>query len=144
LGNCYIEYKDGRPPVCGQASTKQVCFNTVALPYVKSVTWYDQQPCPTGFMPETVVSPQSNYYGYPYYPAQPPVNPYQNNPYVMTIPIEMGESFTQGWQAICNGHLGGWYGPCRSDSTSAKADADSHNASSHGGERYATYVKRSC
>ena len=141
MGNCYIEYNDGRPPVCGQASSKQVCFNTTALKNVKSAAWYDNQPCPSYFYPQYYYSmPPAHYYYQPV--PEVMMNPQDSN--IMTIPVVTNPALAQGWQALCNGHFGGWYGQCRTNSADAKADADEHNRTSHGEERWATYVKRSC
>jgi hypothetical protein len=62
----------------------------------------------------------------------------------MEIDVETDATTAQGWQALCNGHIGGWYGPCRDNSADARRDAADHDRSAHGGDRWATYVRRTC
>jgi len=62
----------------------------------------------------------------------------------MPIPVEVDPALAQGWQAICNGHAGGWYGECRTTSKDAKSDKESHDKELHNGESWAVVVKRTC
>ena len=62
----------------------------------------------------------------------------------MAIPVEAEAATAQGWQAVCNGHIGGWYGPCRTSSSDATSDKNSHDNGSHSGTSWAVVVKRTC
>ena len=62
----------------------------------------------------------------------------------MTLPVEIHAELAQGWQAVCNGHIGGWYGTCRTSSKDANGDKVSHDAEAHDGTSWAVVVKRTC
>ena len=62
----------------------------------------------------------------------------------MSIPVETDAAVAQGYQAVCNGHLGGWYGTCRTSNSDATTDATNHDNNSHGGTRWAVVVRRTC
>lgn len=61
----------------------------------------------------------------------------------MKIPV-VEPNLAQGYQAVCNGHIGGWYGPCRANSSDANSDKTTHDNSSHGGDSWAVVLRRTC
>jgi len=67
---------------------------------------------------------------------------------VASLMMEEDHSKRTGWQAICNSHIGGWYGTCRENSsegcTQAGEDKRVHDRDNHGGTSNAVVVKRSC
>ncbi|WP_267377972.1 hypothetical protein [Bacillus sp. GM_Baccil_2] len=67
-----------------------------------------------------------------------------NKEHEMTIPIVTERTLAQKYQAICNGHIGGWYGTCYANRSDALTDANNHNTNSHGGDNWATVVRRTC
>ncbi|MNO24346.1 hypothetical protein D3C76_141630 [compost metagenome] len=63
---------------------------------------------------------------------------------IPTYPTLETQQTAQKWQAICNGHVGGWYGDCENNYSDALTDATDHDKNSHNGEKWATVVKRTC
>ncbi|WPP26255.1 hypothetical protein [Bacillus subtilis] len=63
---------------------------------------------------------------------------------MMDIPIITERLSTQKYQAVCNGHIGGWYGTCYENRSDALTDATNHDNSQHGGEHWAVVVRRTC
>ncbi len=60
------------------------------------------------------------------------------------IPVEADTAAACNWRAVCNGHIGGWMGPCRTFLSDARSDADVHDREGHGGDDWAVVIRSSC
>ena len=60
------------------------------------------------------------------------------------IPVEVDAAAASNWRAVCNGHIGGWMGPCRTFKSDARSDADVHDREGHGGDDWAVVIRSSC
>lgn len=62
----------------------------------------------------------------------------------LQIPIVMPHAKTTNYRAVCNGHVGGWMGECRSSRSDADTDAADHDRQEHSGVKWAVVVTSQC